>query len=490
MKLSNIYTLLLAGFGLTGATSCVDKVEYEPAEPVALAPYYFSTGNGDREDLEEGQSSFTILLGRLDAEKELEVPVEHNSDIDAVFNVPNTVKFAAGEATATLEVTFDLANVEKRKEYNLNLNLDGVQNTPYYLGDLSMIIYYNPWESIGKGMYTEASICSIFNNVESYTYEVEIQEHPTEKGYYRLVNPYGPGIYPIKNAVDYGVANRYMYFNAVDPEGVYVETMNTGWSGGTTYGNVVISSKAYRNMQDGETLEEQKEAKLTGYYEEATKNLVMPAKTLEMAMTNYQSGKYIADNAIDCRVVLPGGKVVSDWEEVGFCNYTDGFCGPFLSTPVLNNTYQVYVEYNSKTNVYRVVNPFGVNSGYTDTESEQSSYLTFDVSVPNCVVLGDAVQTTIESRFFGPLMATTQANIELQTSEISREELAEAGIGGTFEGKVIRIPGDQVVGYYQSTPTNYRYPKTPVDVVLDLTTATPSAKKSPRKVTIPLELRK
>lgn len=489
MKLSNIFTLLLGGFALTGATSCVDKVEYEPAEPVALAPYYFSTGNGDREDLEEGQSSFTILLGRLDAEKELEVPVEHNSDIDAVFNVPNTVKFAAGEATATLEVTFDLANVEKRKEYNLNLNLDGVQNTPYYLGDLSMIIYYNPWESIGKGMYTEASICSIFNNVESYTYEVEIQEHPTEKGYYRLVNPYGPDIYPIKNAVDYGVANRYMYFNAVDPEGVYVETMNTGWSGGTTYGNVVISSKAYRNMQDGETLEEQKEAKLTGYYEEATKNLVMPAETLEMAMTNYQSGKYIADNAIDCRVVLPGGKVVSDWEEVGFCNYTDGFCGPFLSTPVLNNTYQVYVEYNSKTNVYRVVNPFGPNSGYSGPAIEDS-YIYFDVTEPNCVTVGDGIATVVNSGLRGRLMATTEADVELATTQISKTELAQAGIGGKFENKVIRIPGDQVMAYYSRKPTDYIYQSTIVDVVLDMTNPTVGTEAAPRKINAPLQLGK
>lgn len=489
MKLSNIFTLLLAGFALAGTTSCVDKVEYEPAEPVALAPYYFSTGNGDREDLEEGQSSFTILLGRLEAEEELEVPVEHNSDIDAVFNVPTSVKFAKGESTATLEVTFDLANVEKRKEYTLDLNLNGVENTPYYLGDLSMIIYYNPWESIGTGKYTEASVCSIFGDVDSYTYDVEIQEHPTEKGYYRLVNPYGPDVYPMNNAVDYGNTNRYMYFNAVNPEGVYVETMNTGWSGGTAYGNLVISSVAYRNMQDGETLEEQIEAGVTGYYEEATKNLVMPAKTLVMAMTNHNSGVFGFSNSIDCRVVLPGGKVVSDWEEIGFCNYTDGFCGPFMKTPVLNNTYQVYVEYNSKTNVYRVTDPFGVNSGYETNVPLQDSYIYFNVENTKCVTVG-TVMTIINSLRDGRFYATTLADIELGSSEITKAELAEAGIGGTFDDKVIRIPGDQICGYNSRNESTIIYPATPVDVVLDIANPIIGTKKSPRKVTMPLELRK
>ncbi len=493
MKISNIFMLLLAGFALTGAVSCVETAEYEPAAPVALAPYYFSTGNGDREDLEENQSSFSILLGRLDATEELTVTVEHNSDIDNVLNVPHSVTFAAGESTANLVVTFDLANIEKRKEYKLDLNLDGIENTPYYLGDLSLIVYYNPWDNIGKGIYTDAVVSSIFGDVDPTTYEVDVQEHPTTKGYYRIVNPYGPDVYKvINNQMDYGKANRYLYIHAEDPEAVYIEKMNTGLSAVANYGYIVVTSKAYQNMLDGETLEEQKEAKLTGTLDEATKNIVMPVNTLDLSMTNYKDGASVGSNTTDFVLVLPGGKVVSDWEEVGFCNYTDGFCGPFMSTPVLDNTYPVLVEYNEKSNLYRIVDPFGPNSGYTSTVTVENNYIVFNMENHNCITVGD-VETNIANIIKGgKLYTTTEADMELKSTGITKNELAEAGIGGTFDGKVIRIPGDQILGYYANKPDILVDPSTPVDVVLDLSNPTPStsSKKTSRKVTKPLQLRK
>lgn len=479
MKISNIFTLLLAGFALAGATSCVDHVEYEPAEPVALAPYYFSTANGDREDLIDGQTSFSILLGRLDPTKEEEVTVEHNSDIDAVLDVPTTVKFAAGEATANLVVSFDLANIEKRKEYKLDLSLAGVENTPYYLGKLNLTVFYSPWVNLGKGIYTDVLLSSIFTNITPVTYQVDVQEHPTIKGYYRLVNPYAPGVYPTKG-VDYGTADRFVYINASDPEGVYVETSNTGWCGAAQYGTVVVTSQAYLNMLDGETLEQQKEAELCGTYTESNKNIVIPAEKLLLGMTLYSNGAFLFPNAEEFRLVLPGGKLPSDWDEIGFCNFTDGFAGPFMSTPVLNHTYQVLVEHNKKTGQYRIVDPYAPESGYTSTMPISDNYITFDVSDPKCVTVGK-VETPIFNLIKGGRMyATTEADVELETSAITKEELVEAGIGGTFENNVIRIPGEQVQAYYAGKPSNYLYAPTPVDVVLDLnnpTTAQPAAKK-------------
>lgn len=488
MKISNIFTLLLAGFALAGATSCVEKVDYEPAEPVSLAPYYFSTANGDYENLEEGQTSVSLLLGRLDAKDELTVNVAHSSEYDAIFNVPSTVTFAAGESTAYLEVTFDIANVEKRKEYKIDFELDGIQNTPYYLGDLSVTMYYNPWEYIGKGIYTDVFLASIFSDLDPYSYEVDIQEHPTTKGYYRVVNPYSPNVYPQKIG-DYDTnKNSYVYINAEDPEGVYVETSNTGLSIGN-YGTIMGTSKAYQNMQDGETLEEQKEKELTGYYEEETKNIVIADGLLLSAMSAYQNGQFIFDSSYEFRLVLPGGKVVSDWEEIGFCSYTDGFCGPFLSTPVLDNTYEVMVEYNPKTNFYRILDPFGPNSGYVWKEPVTDSYIYFDVNNPECVTVGQ-IATTMKTGLRGRFFTTTDADVELETSQITKEELADAGIGGKFDGKVITIPGDQICGFYQTAPKNLTYAKTPVDAVLDLSNPTPQSKNAARKITKPLQLRK
>lgn len=79
MKLSNIFHLLLAGAFAAGVSSCMDEVKYTPAEDVPMAEVYFSTGNPTEESLEEGQTSFTVLLGRANAGAEQTVTVDRKS---------------------------------------------------------------------------------------------------------------------------------------------------------------------------------------------------------------------------------------------------------------------------------------------------------------------------------------------------------------------------------------------------------------------------
>lgn len=472
MKFSNIFHLLLAGVATAGLASCMESVDYTPAEPVALSPYYFSTGNGDYESLEEGQTSFSIIMGRASSEGTLTVPLQHNPEIDGIFNVPAEVTFAEGEGVTTFDVTFDMVNIEKKKEYNIKLSLADVPDTPYSLGTLNITAYYNPWETLGMGIYTDAIVPSIFDiGSDPLTYNVEIQTHADRPGVYRLRNPYKPGIYPI-TGLDYGDKDYFVYINAADPEGVYVETSNTGFCGNPDYGRILVSSEAYENIQNGGTIEEQKEADLCG--ELVKGNITIPKGKFMMAMEYYQGGAFSLPGKYDMKLTLPGYKPETEWKEVGMCNYTDGFAGPFMATPVLNNTYPVLVEQHKKNhNLYRIVDPFGAESGYTASAEGVDKYIVFDVTNPKCIQVGEGILTPYKDRRFGVLYATTVADWEILRNNLAIEEIIDAGYGGSFENGVITIPGDQVVGYYKLRPNDQVSPKTPVDVVLDLNSATP-----------------
>ena len=154
-------------------------------------------------------------------------------------------------------------------------------------------------------------------------------------------------------------------------------------------------------------------------------------------------------------------------ETLGMCDFTDGFCGPFLTDPQDNHTYKVRVDINKKSpNVIRIVDPYGAEAGYPKSLRDPSEYITFDVANPNCIMLSDTITTVAHNRrTFGVVLATTQANSLFQEG-LSIEEIVSEGIGGTFADSVITIPADQVVGIWSNTKKNV-YQET-TDVVLDL----------------------
>lgn len=503
MKFTNIFNLLLAGAFVAGASSCVDEIEYTPAEKVDLADYYFSTGNVTQNDLDEGQTSFSVLLGRLNTEGEQTVPVKTEIKTDAdttdLFTIPKTVTFADGEGTALLTVTYDEAKLTRKVNYDFNFSLDGIQDTPYYLGNLNVTCIYNPWITLGKGVYTDVIIGNVFS-LEGwpFTYGVTVQEHPDTKGFYRLVNPYAPGTYPIAG-VNYGTSNYYVLIHAEDPTAVYLETSNIGFCGNPTYGRFLVSSTAYLNMtEEDSTLEQEKEAGNCGELEQG--NVFIPAEKIEIAMESYQDGAWNFKNSEEFHLVLPGYDALDrNWETLGMCDFTDGFCGPFLTAPQDNHTYKVRVDINKKSpNIIRIVDPYGAEAGYPKSLRDPSKYITFDVANPNCIMLSDTITTVAHNRkTFGVVLAMTVADSLFQKEGWSVQEIIDEGIGGSFADSVITIPAMDVIGMW-SNNKKHIYQET-TDVVLDLRyknripwePATPAAADAP-VVSKPmvLELRK
>ncbi len=171
----------------------------------------------------------------------------------------------------------------------------------------------NPWKSIGMGTYTESILCTAFNGLEPLTYDVEILEHSEQPGLYRVMNPYGDGVYPYAEG-DCAPAGCYLEINACDPEGVYVPMQSLGFDWG--YGEMFFESvgSAYLANYDMETL---KEAEYMGKVIDG--NIVLPTFYSELAdgsMANYQGHFYFASDGPypvcgedGFRVTLPGAAV-------------------------------------------------------------------------------------------------------------------------------------------------------------------------------------
>ncbi len=103
-----------------------------------------------------------------------------------------------------------------------------------------------PWTSLGMCEYTEDILASMFYFMDDgdmvCTYEVEIQENTETPGLFRLVNPYGEA-YPFNEPGDWDDSREYyIEINATDPDGVYIESQDTGCDWG--YGRFYVWSYA------------------------------------------------------------------------------------------------------------------------------------------------------------------------------------------------------------------------------------------------------
>lgn len=118
-KMNKVLSLAFAAIAMVGVSACVETApEYVPGDPepnngsfflptnnaTLVNPSEFTVGAADR--------SFTYWVGRTNASGAQEVKIANNSD--PCFNVPSTVSFAAGEATAKLVVTFDMLPEENK----------------------------------------------------------------------------------------------------------------------------------------------------------------------------------------------------------------------------------------------------------------------------------------------------------------------------------------------------------------------------------------
>ncbi|MCM1338008.1 MAG: hypothetical protein NC187_09740 [Candidatus Amulumruptor caecigallinarius] len=107
------------------------------------------------------------------------------------------------------------------------------------------------WKSLGVGEYHDDILTFAYDlNPDYLTYEVEVQQSTENSALYRIVNPYGKGIYPY-NIGDLTVMDEYMVFDTTNPQMVLIPPYVLGTIG--SYGTCTVYSMSYYAQAQGMT---------------------------------------------------------------------------------------------------------------------------------------------------------------------------------------------------------------------------------------------
>lgn len=145
------------------------------------------------------------------------------------------------------------------------------------------------WKSIGTGKFTEGLFSSSFNGEwPTDPFNVEIEEHKTYAGYFRVKNPYAN--HPFIASGDMGIItheghSHYLYIDATDPDMVYVEPSVIGVNVNSTYGDSFASSLAHFYF-----ITERVEGNEACFGKYADKAITMPDDAMRLGFANYNSG--------------------------------------------------------------------------------------------------------------------------------------------------------------------------------------------------------
>lgn len=229
-------------------------------------------------------TQINVTVQRNTTHGNLDVPFHFRSS-DALFVMSDTVAhFADGQSVTHLTISYpgsDLIGIGTTYTLTVSiadpamLSVGGVSQQTFTLKRRVT------WVDIGTGTWKDGIVSAIFT-VSVLTYDVVIQETLETDGLYRLVNPYGLGVYYYTEAGDVVSDPCYVIINAVDPDKVTIPQTGIGIDYG--YGEFLIASKAYGTRNGNK--------------------ITFPAQSIAVGMRNYSGGN-LAFNSGECILTLP-----------------------------------------------------------------------------------------------------------------------------------------------------------------------------------------
>lgn len=197
MKKYNFIYLLLAVVGVFTLASCThEHADYTPGAKDANQGVYFPSTADLVVTAED--SSVAIPVARLNVDAETTVSLR-SEDVESCgfFTVPNSVKFAAGQAETELVITFNGSDLAPGVKYPLNIQLDQAQASQYGASQFIFKVgIAEPWVSLGKGIYRDDFLSPLYGGPSGVMVEVEVVQHELEPHRYRMVDPYGQAMCP------------------------------------------------------------------------------------------------------------------------------------------------------------------------------------------------------------------------------------------------------------------------------------------------------
>lgn len=330
MKMNKILAGLVAVASIFATSSCSNDDNYTPAMPEVGTKVFFSNALPKTIEASSAESSVTVKVSRTDSSDAVTVPLTV-SNPDAMFEVPTSVSFAAGQTDADLVITYDAEEIGFDKYSTITISVDKSVASLYGVSEYTFKIGIPaPWESLGQCTYFDMYVTDFYIGEDPLPYKVEIQKNLINEGLYRLVYPYGK-IYPYNDPGDYDESKTYyLEIHAENPDKVYVPLQNQGiaWS---SYGEFTMGSLAAYYLDRGD------EAKAEQYYGTLKDGIItFPAGSLLFSMKNYNDGGLYACGQGGIFLAMPG-------IELDFSDYSLTFedKGPFESKSVLGEVISI-----------------------------------------------------------------------------------------------------------------------------------------------------
>lgn len=256
--MKKIRTILFSALAVLAGSlvSCTEE-EFQPGPQVDGAQVYFPTTTQTQYDIEDGVTSVTVPVKRLQTDGDLTVNIlsdlsriENEAD-RGLFSVPENVTFADGEDEVSLVISFEREELVEDTDYTVGLLLNDENNTsPYGISSLYVTVTPWPWEVMGTGSFRDDWFNTGWQggNVER---DVTIHRHKTQEGVYMIEDMYGWSfLTEFFGATQDELSGQFSYtstnvtINCSDPQSVFIPQQFVGVSdtseGG--YGDHIIAT--------------------------------------------------------------------------------------------------------------------------------------------------------------------------------------------------------------------------------------------------------
>lgn len=231
--INKIFSTLGLATLLLGIGACTDEYDYTPAQQVNPDCIKASfTSDGDFIELDtDALKSVTVTVTRENTSGEVTLALNVLRNDENVFQIPESVTFAAGQSTATFEIAFP--NAEIGLEYTYCIALDDDVVDPYSSSTLASTtgtIQLIQWNLLGTGTLTctllnGTATCNVYRASHAAWYRAE---EPIETGMDIIFivnddNSVSVADQPIFTDSNYGT----VYVNNSEGGGIYSAEDNT-----------------------------------------------------------------------------------------------------------------------------------------------------------------------------------------------------------------------------------------------------------------------
>lgn len=227
-----------------GLSACTEDVDYTPGQPVAGDCIYasFTTDGEETFVSATDERKVTVTVTRENTANEVVVPLKTLPQTDDCFQVPASVTFAAGAATATFDITFSEVEAEEVYTYSVALDESAVDSysQDYITSITGTVLPEANWDtSLGQGVYSSGNFGPTYCEVQK----------ANGQNWYRVVTPYDSYSVVVKVNEDNTVRLReqplaWANVGLPDLELIYI-SLNSSYTGQDVSGGAGILANMY-----------------------------------------------------------------------------------------------------------------------------------------------------------------------------------------------------------------------------------------------------